>query len=138
MLLFLNASAKKGTDRSLKLLQLRSKWARLVLRFNALHRPSALLLGKPHCLKLRIVHVHVHVQVQEHPVRTLCPSFHDECVLVLGHPLQLVPSCRNVRVHWYLRDSPIKIRMSLVTSWNSQAQAFILTSFSVQYGNRPR
>ena len=50
---------------------------------------------------------------------TLVPVIYDECVLVLGHPLQLVPICRNVGAHWYLRDSiPDKIRMSLVTSWS--------------------
>ena len=36
------------------------------------------------------------------------PVIHDECVL--GHPLQLVSSCRNVGVHWYLRDSRIPDR----------------------------
>jgi len=38
---------------------------------------------------------------------TLVPVIHDECILVLGHPLQLMPSCRNVGAHWYLRDSHI-------------------------------
>src|SRR5210317_900641 len=42
--LFLNASTKKGTDLSLKVLYSIFKWARLVLRFSALHRPSALRL----------------------------------------------------------------------------------------------
>eukprot|EP00984_Skeletonema_dohrnii_P031081 scaffold23143_cov92-Skeletonema_dohrnii-CCMP3373.AAC.3 len=36
---------------------------------------------------------------------SLVPVIHDECVLALGHPLQLVPSCRNVGAHWYLHDS---------------------------------
>ena len=73
---------------------------------------------------------------------TLVPVIYDECVLVLGHPLQLVPICRNVGAHWYLRDSipdqdPYVVGHVLVLEWNSQAQAFILTSFSsVQYGNR--
>eukprot|EP00984_Skeletonema_dohrnii_P028910 scaffold19120_cov84-Skeletonema_dohrnii-CCMP3373.AAC.1 len=64
---------------------------------------------------------------------SLVPVIHDECVLALGHPLQLVPSCRNVGAHWYLHDShpDQDLYLSLVTSWNSQAQAFILTSFSV-------
>ena len=36
---------------------------------------------------------------------TYTQVIHDECVL--GHPLQLVPSCRNVGVYWYLCDSHI-------------------------------
>ena len=69
---------------------------------------------------------------------TLVPVIHDECVLVLGHPLQLVPSCRNVGAHWYLRDSHIPDQDPYVFGHVLEftAQAFILTSFSVQYGNR--